>query len=336
MSAHPAAKEDRSGGDPSQTPHRLLDITVLMGGPSAERAVSLMSGERVATGLARRGHRVHRCDIHPQDVSALDREGADVVWIALHGQFGESGEVQQLCEDRGVPYTGSGPQASRVAMDKRASKRLFRQAGLSTPREVVVDSRSASGEVRRRLEGLGIPAVCKPVDGGSSVDITIARSQPQRDEAVAALLETYGQAMVEQYVEGREVTVGVLGERALPLLEIRPAGEFYDYHAKYDDDAGTEYVLDHGLVEDVVQACRRAALGAHRALGCRDMSRVDMIIDREGTPQVFEVNTIPGFTTHSLLPMAAQRGGIGFDELVERIAMMALARSFTESDPSVR
>jgi len=303
-----------------------LDITVLMGGPSSERQVSLMSGSMIADALQSRGHRVTRADIMPDDVSALDRPGIDLVWIALHGWFGESGEVQQLCEQRKLPYTGSGPQASRLAMDKVAAKDHFRRAGLSVPPDVVVSADDPPGETAGALERVGIPAVIKPLDGGSSVGVTIARSERQRDRALGQMLEQYGRAMVERFVVGREVTVGILGDEALPLLQIIPAGEFYDYHAKYDDDAGTRYVFDHGLADDVVEAARKAALVAHEALGCRDMSRVDMIIEPDGTPQVFEINTIPGFTSHSLLPMAARRAGIEFDELVERIALMALHR----------
>ncbi len=303
-------------------PTRLLDITVLMGGPSAERQVSLMSGKEIVRGLIGSGHRVTMADINPSDTSALDRPGIDLVFIALHGQFGESGEVQKLCENRGLAYTGSGPRASELAMDKHAAKEIFRQVGLFTPDwQVLTLPSDGSAEIKP-------PVVCKPLDGGSSVDVTIARSPVQRDHAVGQLLGRYGSALVEQFIEGPEVTVSILGEKVLPILKIVvPEGDFYDYKAKYDDDAVTQYVFDHGLDEATVQAVNDAALAAHNALGCRDMSRVDIMIDSSCRPQVLEVNTIPGFTSHSLLPKAAGAVGISFSELTDRLARMALARS---------
>ena len=168
--------------------------------------------------------------------------------------------------------------------------------------------------------------VVKPVTGGSSVDITIARTLTERDEAINGLMDAYGRVMLERFVTGRELTVGIVGEEALPVLEIVPAREFYDYTAKYADEAGTRYVFDHGLSEDLCRKAREEALIAHRALYCRDMSRVDFILDDENELQVLEINTIPGFTSHSLLPMAAAKAGISFEELVDRIARMAMAR----------
>jgi D-alanine-D-alanine ligase len=306
------------------TAKTVLDITVLMGGPSSEREVSLVSGAAIAVGLESRGHRVTRADISPSDASSLDRPGIDVVFIALHGEFGESGGVQELCEARGLRYTGSPPDASALAMDKDASKRTFRAAGVATPDWVVVET--FAGGSQARMEALGLPVVVKPIDGGSSVDVTIAKDAAARDAAIGRLLDKYGRAMVERFVRGREFTVGVLGERTLPVLEIIPSREFYDYTAKYAADSGTRYVFDHGLGEEVVAAMETAALAAHRALGCRDMSRVDFIVPPNGRPEALEVNTIPGFTGHSLLPMAAAKSGIGFAELVSQIVNMAMRR----------
>jgi D-alanine-D-alanine ligase len=304
----------------------LLDITVLMGGPSAEREVSLMSGEAIADALQCRGHKITRADILPADLSALDREGVDVVFIALHGAFGESGEVQRLCEQRGLAYTGSPPRASELAMDKAAAKQIMKRVGLATPDWMIIEEYHRPSQVAEWLDELGLPVVLKPVDGGSSVGITIAHTAAQREGAMASLLDEHGRAMLERFVAGRELTVGILGDEALPLLEVRPAREFYDYQAKYADDAGTEYTFDHGLEQSTVEAVGAAAQTAHRALGCRDMSRVDFLLDEQGTGWVLEVNTIPGFTSHSLLPMAAAKAGIEFQELVDRIARMALAR----------
>ncbi|MFA6134912.1 MAG: D-alanine--D-alanine ligase [Phycisphaerae bacterium] len=307
-------------------PKLTLDITVLMGGPSSERDVSLVSGAAIAEALEGLGHRVQQADISPRDTSALDREGIDVVFIALHGAFGESGEVQQLCEQRGLRYTGSPQRASEIAMDKTAAKAVFARAGLAVPEGKVITAKDDPAQVRAWMATLGLPIVLKPADGGSSVDVTIAKTADLAERALADLLAKYGCGLVERFVRGREFTVGVLGDRALPVLQVIPPGEFYDYTAKYADNSGTRYVFDHGLPAKMAEAMQSAALVAHRALGCRDMSRVDFILPGDGLPVVLEVNTIPGFTGHSLLPMAAARVGISFPLLVERIVAMAMQR----------
>lgn len=320
MSSSNGAKEGAALGGPAARP---LEITVLMGGPSAEREVSLMSGEAIAEGLARAGHEVTRADISQDDTSALDRPGIDVVFIALHGDFGESGQVQGLCEARHLRYVGSGPRASELAMDKAAAKQIFKQAGLVTPDWMIIEEYHDPQIVKGWLPELAVPVVVKPVNGGSSIDITIARDEPTRDEAIEELLDEYGRVMVERFVGGRELTVGILDQEPLPVLEVVPAREFYDYSAKYDDDSGTRYVFNHGLDDATVQAIQAAALTAHRSLGCRDLSRVDFVLDGAGSLQVLEINTIPGFTSHSLVPMAAERAGISFDQLVDRLARLA-------------
>ncbi len=303
-----------------------LDITVLMGGPSSERQVSIMSGEALAGALESRGHKVSRADINPHDTSALDRSGIDVVFVALHGEFGESGDVQRLCEQRGLCYTGSGPRASELAMDKAASKQIFKRAGLATPDWMVIENFHAPEDIQRWLSELPLPMVVKPLDAGSSVDITIAHDEKARSNAMEEVIDRYGRCMVEKYVPGREVTVGILVQEALPVLEVVPDGDFYDYFAKYDDSAGTRYVFDNGIDEALCRKIQQEALVAHRALECRDMSRVDFVLDDNMTPQVLEINTIPGFTGHSLLPMAAARAGISFGELTERIVAEAMKR----------
>lgn len=305
---------------------RALDITVLMGGPSSEREISLLSGSAIAEALQSVGHRVTRADISPQDTAALDRDGLDVVFIALHGEFGESGEVQALCEGRGLRYTGSNERASRIGMDKAASKQILKRGGLTTPDWMIVEEFHSAGQVAGWLDELPPPVVLKPVDGGSSVDITIAADLPQRDEALEFLVDKYGRAMLERYLPGREFTVGIVGNSALPVMEIVPDGRFYDYRAKYDDDAKTSYVFDHRLDEQIVRRMQEDALNAHHILGCRDLSRVDFILDQTGTPNVLEINTIPGFTSHSLVPKAAAAVGINFEKLVDGIAAMAMNR----------
>ena len=313
------------GSQPYRTA-RPLDVTVLMGGPSDEREVSLLSGSAIAAGLERAGHRVTCADISPEDTSALDRPGIDVVFIALHGEFGESGEVQDLCEQRSLRYTGSGPRASRLAMDKASAKQFFRRNDLPTPDWMIVEAYHDPAEVAGWLGELPPPVVVKPVDGGSSVHVVIARNAEQRDSAMGQVLDCYGRVLLERFVPGREMTVGILGEKVLPVLEIVPAESFYDYHAKYADDAGTRYEFDMDLPAETLAQLQANARTAHQCLGCRDMSRVDFILDGDGQGHILEINTIPGFTSHSLLPMAARRDGIGFDELVDRIAQMAMDR----------
>ncbi len=303
-----------------------LDITVLMGGPSTEREVSFMSGSAIADALERVGHKITRADISPEDLSALDRDLLDVVFIALHGDFGESGEVQAACEARGLRYTGSCPHASQLAMDKAASKQAFRKAGLYTPDWMIIEEFHTPEQVSKWVSEIIPPVVVKPVDGGSSIDVVIAQNEDQRDKAMDELLDKYGRVMLEGFVEGKEFTVSVLGDKALPVIEIVPASSFYDYTAKYADDAGTQYVFDNGLNERQIRDLEATSLEAHRCLGCRDMSRVDLIMDSRRLFQVLEINTIPGFTSHSLLPMAAKKAGMSFEGLVDGLVAMAMRR----------
>jgi len=311
---------------------QMYDVTVLMGGPGSEREVSLMSGAAIAAGLEEIGHRVTRADIIPHDTSALDRDGIDAVFIALHGDFGESGEVQELCQARQLPYTGSGPYASRLGMDKAAAKQILLRAGLNTPNWMIIEKFHKAQDVAGWLGEITPPVVVKPVDGGSSVDVYICQDAQAREQALEELLDVYDRAMVEQFVPGREFTVSILGQAPLPLLEIIPAEPFYDYHAKYADDAGTRYVFDHGLAPELARQIQAQALAAHKALGCLDFSRVDFILDAQNQPQVLEINTIPGFTAHSLLPMAAKQAGIEFPDLVNKILALAMGRASQACD----
>ena len=298
---------------------RQLDITVLSGGPSAEREVSLASGQAVLQAMVRLGHRPTICDISPQDLSALDRS-MDFVFVALHGAFGEDGEVQAELERRGLAYCGSGVAASRLAMDKVESKRRFLDAGVPTPAFVVFDDEDFEG-----MDGWPhLPAVVKPVASGSSVDTTIERTREGLAAAVARVVARYGEALVEAYIHGPELTVGILGDQALPVCQIKPAREFYDYQAKYVDD-DTQYLFDIDLPETLLKEVQQLSLRAHAALGCAVFSRVDWMIDRETLrPFALEVNTIPGFTSHSLLPKAAARIGLDFDQLCQRIIELSL------------
>ena len=298
-----------------------LDITVLAGGPGLEREVSLMSGAAVYEALQRLGHQVVMCDIGPDDLSALERP-ADFVFIALHGEFGEDGTVQAELEARDLPYSGTNSAASRMAMDKVLAKRRFMETGLPTPRFEVVD--------RERLVELGsqspVPAVVKPTASGSSVDTTIVREPGELRRAAANLIEKYGLALVERYIDGPELTVGVLDNTALPVCEIQTNREFYDYQAKYFDDS-TQYLFDLDLPEAFLGHLQALSMRAYQALGCAVFGRVDWMVEAATQePYLLEINTIPGFTSHSLVPKAAARIGITFDELCQRIVEVSLDR----------
>lgn len=314
-----SARHQPTRGERTRPDVELLDITVLAGGPGAEREVSLNSGRAVGEALRGLGHSVELCDIGPGDLSALDRR-ADFVFIALHGEFGEDGALQAELDARGLRYSGSGAEASRLAMDKVESKRCFERLAVPTPPYEMVTRTGLVGLASRMKP----PVVVKPVSSGSSVDTSIARTPEALEEAANAVVEKYGNALVEEYIAGPELTVGVLGDEALPVCEIRTTREFYDYQAKYLDDT-TQYLFDLELPSDLLERVQRLSLAAHRALGCRVFSRVDCMIDAASMePYFLEVNTIPGFTNHSLLPKAAARIGLSFDRLCQRIVELSM------------
>lgn len=316
-------KKKASGPAKLRTPNRALetlDITVLAGGPGAESAVSLDSGRAVTEALVRLGHRVEMLDIDPPDMSALDYP-ADFVFIALHGVFGEDGTLQAELDRRGLAYCGSGAAASRLAMNKVQAKCCFERAGIPTPPYVLVGRGANDDAIPTSLA----PGFVKPVSSGSSVNTTLERSFEDLRAAARRVADAYGEALVERRIVGPELTVGVLGEQALPVCEIRTQREFYDYNAKYVDDS-TEYLFDLDLPTALLERVQTLSVEAHRALGCRAFSRVDWMIDRETwEPYVLEINTIPGFTSHSLLPKAAQRIGLDLDQLCQRIVELSLA-----------
>lgn len=298
-----------------------LDLTVLAGGPSDEREISLLSGQAVHDALVRLGHHATIMDISRDDLRALDVP-ADCVFIALHGAFGEDGQVQRILEREGKRYCGCDAVSSALAMDKVEAKNRFITHEVPTPRFDIV--------TKPRIKAIAAawrpPAVVKPIRSGSSVDTYIVRDSSELVDALNAVVEKHGDAMIEQYIDGIELTVGLLDGRALPPLEICPRREFYDYQAKYLDD-DTEYRFDIDLPEEVLERIQRLSVLAHNALGCRDFCRVDWMIDRRAhEPFVLEINTIPGFTSHSLLPKAAARVGISFDDLCQYIVTLAMQR----------
>jgi len=287
--------------------------------------VSLESGRCVAEALRQGGLDVVTSDIRPDDMQILDRKDIDVFFPALHGEFGEDGQLQRVFEDRGLVYTGSGPEASRLAFDKVASKRLFVEADVQVPAGLEFGKEADPAGLEEQLKALGGRFVVKPIRQGSSVGVHIVEGHGEAVEAARRVRDEFGDCMIESFIRGRELTVGVLGRQALPIIEIRSKTGFYDYHAKYVDNR-TEYLFDTIAEESTRGRVSRAALACFDALGCRDFARVDFILSDDGTPYALEANTIPGFTTHSLLPKAAGKIGLSMSELCVRIVRTAFAR----------
>ena len=309
-------------------------VGVLMGGLSPEREVSLRSGENVYRALKRRGYRAEKLVFDDPDALIDQLTGVDVVFNCLHGGIGEDGTIQLLLELLNRPYTGSGPLACALAMDKLAAKREFRRAGLLTPPHVErtpqEDSPNAWEDWAATVEKeLGFPCVVKPVREGSSVGVHIVSNREALIEAARQTQQEFGAFFVERFMEGKEITAGILrveGEdRALPLLELRAKCEFYNYEAKYTPGM-TEFILPAELDKKTTKRTQEASLRAHQALGCFGYSRVDLRVTPGGEPYVLEVNTLPGMTETSDLPKAAQAIGISFEELVERMLETAAVR----------
>jgi D-alanine-D-alanine ligase len=295
-----------------------LRVTVLAGGPSAERDISLQSGAAIATALRDRGHDVFVSDINPQHLAALDHP-ADVIFPALHGTFGEDGTLQRIMEERGLRFVGTGARGSAIAMDKVAAKSLVAAAEVPTPRFEVWDSATLNARSRPDLP---LPCIVKPIDQGSSVATTIVREVPGFRPAVETTIAMFGRALVEGFVRGEELTVGFVGDEALPPICIRPKRAFYDYAAKYEDDA-TEYLFDAGYPTALLQTAQALSRRVFARIGCRHLARVDWMVDAEQRLWFLEVNTLPGFTSHSLVPKAAARAGLSFEALVDRLVRMA-------------
>lgn len=304
-----------------------MRIAVLMGGISREREISLSSGEEVAAALAARGHAVERVRVDDERLAGLAALRPDVAFIALHGRFGEDGGVQRRCAALGIPYTGSGPEASWRALEKSVSKATFDEQAIPTPAWIRLEPPFDPDRVKAFIrERPGYPCVMKPVAEGSSIGVSIVADEDGVRAALEEIERLGGAAIAERFVPGREMTVGVLDGAALPPIELVPRRSFYDYRAKYDPTSGTEYRVDPPLGPGLRGALGSLALAAHRALGCEGFSRVDFRVDPDGRPFVLEVNTIPGMTPRSLFPKAAAAAGIPFGELCERLCTAALAR----------
>jgi D-alanine-D-alanine ligase len=299
-------------------------VAVLKGGRSLERQVSLKSGARVEDALERLGHEVVGIDVGHDLVSRLRETVPDVAFICLHGRDGEDGTVQELLEIVGVPYTGSGVSACMRCADKVVAKHAMRDAGLPTPdffafSETAFKQLGAADTLPAIEERLGFPMVVKPADQGSALGIRFAPDAAAVPAALVAAFSYSHKVLVERAVVGRELAVSILAEEALPIVEaIPPEEDFYDFEARYEIGR-TEFVCPAILGEEVTARVQALAVEVHRLLGCRGLSRVDLMLDHDGSPWVLEVNAVPGMTETSLLPQAADAAGIDFDDLVGRI-----------------
>lgn len=292
----------------------LGKVLVIYGGTSAERAISLESGEAVLGALQSQGIEAQGLDL-AKGLSALLESDFDRAFIALHGRGGEDGSIQGMLELMGKPYTGSRVMASAVAMDKVSTKRIWQGLGLPTPNF----AQCRSGEKHDALKDqVAFPVMVKPAHEGSSIGMSRVDRAEDLDLALAEAEKYDGEVFVEQFVTGREYTVGILGEEALPVIGLSTPHRFFDYDAKYQA-TDTDYQLPSGLSAELEVALQRLALEAYQALGCEGWGRVDLMLDTDGRPWLLEVNTIPGMTSHSLVPMAAQALGMDFEALVRRI-----------------
>jgi D-alanine-D-alanine ligase len=298
---------------------RKLNITVMLGGPSAEREVSLRTGRAVARALRSLSHQVNELD--PQPGAWQLPSDTDVVFLALHGSYGEDGTIQRELEYLGVPYTGCGPEASRTAFDKVLAKERFASAGVPTPAHIVLSDPGAI------LPGhLPLPLVIKPVRQGSSVGLQFVNSPNQWAEALRSSLQFDSEVLAEERILGRETTVGILNDRALPIVEVRPREGAYDYKNKYTSGA-TEYFCPAEFDPATTRRIQDAATAAFCSVGGRDYARIDVMISKSGEPFVLEVNTLPGMTETSLLPKAAAAAGLSYEQLCQTMVDLALERS---------
>lgn len=297
---------------------RKKRIGVLMGGTSPEREVSLRSGTAVYQALKSRRYKVVSIDVGNDICAVLRREKIEIAFIVLHGGYGEDGSVQGLLEVMNIPFTGSGVLASALAMDKEASKKIFLYHGIPVAPFAVLHKTTYGIELGQSEDGFDMPWVVKPVSQGSSVGVEIVKKKADLGYALDKAFSYGDKAIIEKYIKGKEVQIGILNGRALGGVEVRPSLEFYNYEAKYT--AGlTQYILPPQLTRKAYERAKETALAANAALGCSGATRVDLIIDRYGRSFVLEVNTIPGMTETSLLPKIAREAGLGFPELLEEI-----------------
>jgi len=305
-------------------------IGVLMGGFSSEREVSVRSGLAIYQSLKELGYNCVLIDVNKDIVNVLKKEKIKFAFLALHGGVGENGAIQGLLEVLGIPYTGSGVLASALAMDKEASKKMFLYHGLNVAPFVVVTSddlrvMSKNSKLNSSLIDFPLPWVVKPATEGSSIGVSIVKKEEEFIPSVEKAFSFGQRVIVEKFINGKEIHIGILGQRVLGGVEVRPSLEFYNYEAKYTSGL-TEYIIPPEIDEVTYEKTKEAAFKAHTALGCSGASRIDLRVDENNTPYVLEVNTLPGMTATSLLPKIALSAGLSFNELIEEIMRLALKK----------
>lgn len=310
-----------------------MRIAVLMGGRSLEREVSLRSGRRVSRALSELGHEVVELDVDEGLVPTLKGARPDLVYIALHGKFGEDGTVQELLEILDIPYTGPGVFSSQLGFNKALAKEVMVRHGIPTPpffvlSEATFEEMGAVHALSVAAEKLGFPLVVKPVAQGSALGVRLVHREDDLPEAARFALHYDDRVLLEKYVRGVEVAVSIVGNRdveAFPPVEVVPKGAFFDFDSRYTLGA-TDYYCPARLDEETTGKVIDVSLRTHRALECQNVSRVDIIVDEQGVPQVLELNISPGMTESSLLPLAAEAAGLGFTQLVEKLVGLAMEK----------
>lgn len=296
-------------------------IGVLMGGVSAEREISLKTGEAIVKALREKGYDVCPIDVGYDIAERLVSEQIGIAFIALHGRLGEDGTIQGMLEMARIPYTGSGVLASALSMDKIMSKRIFGSQAIPTPGFRVLEPMEETSAALEKIN-VPLPIVVKPASEGSTIGVNIVRDRTELARAIEHARQYDRRVLLEEYIRGKEITLGVLNGQPLPIIEILPKGGFYDYRAKYTKGE-TEYILPPRMPQKAQEEAAMVGLQAYNALGCEGCARVDMMADERGNPFVLEVNSMPGMTETSLVPKAARFAGIEFPELVERILKAA-------------
>ncbi|MDD5292323.1 MAG: D-alanine--D-alanine ligase [Candidatus Omnitrophica bacterium] len=309
--------------------HKLGKIGVIFGGLSSEREISLKSGKAVLAALLEGGFNAQAVDLkteEPQEVAdIIKNSGIDVAFIAMHGRFGEDGKLQAILEKLNVPFVGSGSLSSALAIDKIASMRVFKENNIPVPRCEILNIRKKDNLDKSRLS---FPLVVKPQAQGSSIGVSFVKNIRELDKALDLAFQYDKNVILQEYIDGKELTVGILDNCALEPIEISPKNKFFDFQAKYNKGM-TEYILPASVDGNSRNQAQSLALKSHQALGCRHFSRVDLMLDKEGNPFILEINTIPGFTSTSLLPKAALYQGITFVDLCLKLLTLATNGSIT-------
>lgn len=310
----------------------MLRIALLNGGTSSEREVSLNGGNAVAEALSAIGHTVTRFDLTQDSLAGLDLSGFNFAFICLHGGWGEGGGVQAELEQLGIPYSGSDSCSSRLALDKVLSKAAFLRNRIPTPEHEVATKSDGLERFRRLQRRYGLPLAVKPATQGSSVGVSIVRDSSEIEPALAEAFRWDQQVVIERGIIGRELTVAIIGARAYPVIEVAPGRDFYDYQAKYSEP-GTRYITNPQLCPVVEKLARHLSKRAHNALRCNGYSRVDLMLEGDGNLFVLEVNTLPGMTSRSLLPLATAQAGMGYEETLQAMidASLTARRKIPES-----